>query len=307
MILYKKIVPLLLVTLMMITTVNGSENKIKVLATTGMIADAVRDIGGDKVEVIQLMPSGSDPHSYKITAGDLRRFTVADIIFYNGLHLEANIYEALTIIPKAHAVSDAIPKNKLINVGGDDLFDPHIWMDVELWSNILPYITMVLSQFQSENSDIFAKNARNTSAKYKQLSITVTDIIGRIPEKFRILLTAHDAFSYFGKAYGMKIYGVQGISTKSTVGIKKISELAVLVLTEKIPAIFTESSVSEITIYSLKKAVEHKGWKIKLGEELFSDSMGQAGSQYDNYIGMMEANANRIMKGLTEQQKENDE
>ena len=278
-------------------TKSTQANEIKLLATTGMIADILKNITNDDYKIEQMMASGIDPHTYKPTAGDLKRIQTAKIIFYNGFHLESSLTKIFERMNKSYPICEIIENAKLLE-GNYSIPDPHIWMDVLLWLECVQRASLILQkEFPMKKIEI--KNAtKNYKKKLVNLDAWIKKEISKIPISKRILITAHDAFSYFGKAYKFEVKGIQGISTATEAGVKDITNLADYVVQKKIPAIFVESSVSQHSILALKEAILAKNWNVVIGESLFSDSMGAENSGKDNYIAMMKHNVKAIVKAL---------
>ncbi len=272
------------------------------VCTTGMIADAVANIAGDKANVISLMGPGVDPHLYKATQGDLERLSNADIIFYNGLHLEGKmgeILERLGRLKKVVAVSDGLDQSRLINsTNFAGAHDPHIWFDVSLWKETIPFIAGILSEMDPGNAAFYRKNAETYSARLDQLHEWVRQKISEIPREQRVMITAHDAFEYFGKAYEIEVRGLQGISTVSEYGLKDITDLVNFITSRGIKAIFVESSVPRKSLEAVVEGCNSRGNHVVIGGTLFSDAMGQAGAPEGTYTGMVEANVNMIVNAL---------
>lgn len=276
-----------------------AQAQLKVTVTTGMIADLVENIGQDKVKVTALMGAGVDPHLYKATQGDIRRLSGSDLILYNGLHLEGKmqpIFEKLARKKAVFAVSDKIPADRLIHF--ENLHDPHIWFDVSLWQLATQRIAEILQQQDPENAGNYRKNAENYLKQLEELDQWVNAEIAQIPQTQRILITAHDAFGYFGKAYGLEVRGLQGVSTASEFGLQDIKRLKDIILKNHVKAVFVESSVSPKFIQSLVAGVKAEGGDLKLGGELFSDAMDLQGRPAGNYIGMVKHNVKTIVKAL---------
>lgn len=283
--------------------------KTKVVATTGMVADLARNIGGDSIEVEALMGPGVDPHLYKATQGDLSTLRGADIILYNGLHLEGKmgeIFEKLSRIKKIAAVAESVPESKLIS---DPNFqgarDPHIWFDVSLWLQTVDQVTQTLSEVNPENKVYYQNNATAYKQTLEKLHEWARQEILKIDESQRVMITAHDAFSYFGRAYGIEVRGLQGLSTQSEFGLKDRVDLVDFIVEKDIKAIFVETSVSEKNIKAIIESCNEKGHQVKIGGSLYSDAMGAFGTETGTYEGMVRANVNTIVSSL--QQKENEE
>lgn len=279
------------------------KEKQRVVTTIGMITDIVKNVGGERVDVIGLMGPGVDPHLYKPTAKDLQRLGSADIIFYNGLHLEAKMGDVLAKksgTAKIVAVSESIDKNRLLTPEEfDGQYDPHLWFDVTLWMMAVEKVRDTLIEFNPESQEIYKKNAKEYLTELTELHKYVASQSERIPTQQRVLVTAHDAFNYFGKAYGFDVRGLQGISTVSEAGIADVQELAAFIAERKIPAIFVESSVPSRSLEAVKAAVKSKGFEVQIGGELFSDAMGNDDTPEGTYIGMVRHNTDTIVKALS--------
>ena len=273
--------------------------QLNVIATTGMIADLVKNIGGEHVEVKALMGTGVDPHLYKATQGDLRRLTNADIIFYNGLHLEGKMQDIFTKLARKKtviAVGDAIASSKRLHHGNNP--DPHIWFDLSLWQQAGKRVLSVLQQQDPVNSQSYQIQADKYLTEMNALDQWVKQQLESVPAKQRILITAHDAFGYFGKAYGVKVMGLQGISTAAEFGLQDIKALKDVIVENKVKAVFVESSVSPRFIQSLVAGVKAEGYQVNIGGELYSDAMGLTGTPTDNYFGMVKHNVTTIVNAL---------
>ena len=277
-----------------------ADGKLVVVATTGMIADAVKQVGGDRVEVIALMGPGIDPHLYKASPGDITKINSADLIFFNGLHLEgkmADVFEKVGRKKPTIAVGEAVPEAERLSWTGG-VHDPHIWFDVKLWRNVLTPIQEALSKAEPSHAAEFAANASRYGKELDQLDAEIRVTMDTIPESKRILVTAHDAFHYFGRAYGIRVHAIQGISTESEAGLSAINGLVQLLVNSKIPAVFVETSVSEKNIQALVEGVRARGGTVAIGGKLFSDAMGAAGTPEGTYVGMVRHNAKAIVDAL---------
>ncbi len=276
--------------------------KLKIVTTTGMIRDAVEHVVGDQAEVIALMGPGVDPHLYKATQGDLEKLTSADIVFYNGLHLEGKmgeVFEKLGHLKPVIAVSKDIPESRLRTISGfDNLHDPHIWFDVKLWEEAVKAVTGFMIEYDSVSTPLYESNSKAYLLKMDSLHNSVKQQLLQIPAEQRVLITAHDAFGYFGDAYGIEVRGLQGISTVSEFGLKDVTELVNFIISRKIKAIFVETSVSQKSINAVVEGCNQKGWNVKIGGSLYSDAMGTAGTPEGNYLGMVSANVNLIVTAL---------
>jgi manganese/zinc/iron transport system substrate-binding protein len=274
--------------------------KLKVVTTTGIIADVVSNIVGDKADVESLMGAGVDPHLYKASHGDLEKLTSADLVFYNGLHLEGKMGEVLEKLAKVKpviAVSADMDK-KLFTKTGEHSYDPHIWFNVNLWSNTVPKIRKELIIADSSNAPTYVKNSAHYFQRLDSLDKAVKIQIQTIPDPQRVLITAHDAFGYFGKRYGIEVRGLQGISTLSEFGLNDITSLVDFIAERKIKSVFIETSVSEKAINAVVEGCRSRGHQIRIGGSLYSDALGKAGTPEGTYIGMVGKNVEVIVKGL---------
>jgi manganese/zinc/iron transport system substrate-binding protein len=275
---------------------------LKVVCTTGMVGDAVAHLMGEHAEVKTLMGPGVDPHLYKATQGDIEALTRADLIVYNGLHLEGKmteILEKLSSSRKVYAVGELLPANKLINsTDYVDAHDPHIWFDVALWEEAISELADELKKDYPEFSSDLETNSASYADTLKRLHLEVAQGIKTLPERQRVLITAHDAFKYFGKAYGMDVKGLQGISTASEYGLRDVSDLVNFVSENNIKAIFVESSVPRRSIEAVIEGAGERGHDLVLGGELYSDAMGSTGTPEGTYTGMVRHNLNTIVKAL---------
>ena len=278
-------------------------DKLRVVATIGMITDIVKNVGGTHVEVIGMMGPGIDPHLYKPTPKDVQRLASADIIFYNGLHLESKMADVLAKMPGdtlSVAVTDAVDRSLLLTPPEyEGQYDPHLWFDVVLWTKAVGKVRDALSESDTDNTVLYSSNADRYLAKLMELDKYVKSQVERVPPQQRVLVTAHDAFNYFGTAYGFEVRGLQGISTATEAGIADVQELATFIAERRIPAIFVESSVSSRNLEAVQAAVRAKGFNVKIGGELFSDAMGNEGTPEGTYIGMVRHNIDTIVNALT--------
>ena len=279
----------------------SSGKKIKVTTTTTMLSDLVKTIGGDRVEVTGLMGEGVDPHLYSASAGDIEKLGNADIIVYGGLHLEGKmteIFEKLTSQNKNILnVGDKLDKSK-IHLVDQNTPDPHVWFNTELWEKEAEAVEAELSKFDPKNSEYYKENLKKYKAELNELTTYVKTRINEIPEKSRVLVTAHDAFNYFGEQFGLEVKAIQGVSTDSETGTKNISDLANFIVERNIKAIFVESSVPKKSIEALQEAVKAKGKEVKIGGELYSDSLGDEAHNTETYIKTVKANADTIVNAL---------
>jgi manganese/zinc/iron transport system substrate-binding protein len=276
--------------------------KLQIVCTTGMIEDAARNITGEVAEVSAIMGPGVDPHLYKATQGDLSRLTGADIVFYNGIHLEGKMVDVFEKLSKQKAVfpvSKGIPESRLRKAPQfADSHDPHIWFDVRLWMEAVKYMSAELQKTDPGHAALFQKNTDNYLKKLDSLDHWVRAEIQSIPGNSRILITAHDAFGYFGDAYGIEVKGLQGISTLSDFGLNDISALVNLISSRKIKAVFVETSVPKKSIEAVVEGCKSKGHQVAIGGTLYSDAMGPKGSFEGTYIGMVTSNVKTIVGAL---------
>jgi manganese/zinc/iron transport system substrate-binding protein len=274
----------------------------EIVTTTGMIEDLVRNIAGDRATVTALMCPGVDPHLYKATQGDLARLTGADIVFYNGLHLEGKMAEVLEKLGRQKAVvaiAESIQESELRSSPEfQGNHDPHIWFDVKLWGKASRSIVEQLRKSDPANAVEYDSNAARYLRRLDSLDAWVREQIATIPVERRVLITAHDAFGYFGRAYGVEVKGLQGLSTVAEAGLSDRVALVDLIVTRKIKAVFVESSVPKRTIEAVVEGARSRGHDVVVGGELYSDAMGDAGTPEGTYIGMVSANVNRIVGAL---------
>lgn len=281
---------------------NNRNHPIRAIATVGMVADIVRHVGGEHVNVTQIMGSGVDPHLYKATRDDVQRIMDADIVFYCGLMLEGKMSDTLVKIARdqpVFAVTELIDESSLLEP--DDFqghFDPHVWMDVAAWTRCVDAVAQALSEFDPAYAADYAQNAQKYQAALKDLHEYGVRSLASIPQASRVLITSHDAFNYFGRAYGLDVQGVQGISTESEAGLQRINDLVDLIVARNVPAVFVESSVSRKNIDALVEGARAKGHAITVGGELFSDAMGEPGTYEGTYIGMLDHNITLVTRAL---------
>jgi manganese/zinc/iron transport system substrate-binding protein len=276
---------------------------IRVTATVGMIGDLVANIGGDRVEVVSLMGPGVDPHLYKPSAGDVGRLEEADIIFYGGLELEGRMTDTFVRVARSGKptipVTETIPEESLREPAEfQGKYDPHIWFDVSLWMLAAQTVKDQLAAFAPEHEAEFQTNLDAYLAELETLDAYVQERIASIPEDRRVLITAHDAFGYFGDRYGLEVLGLQGVSTATEASASGIQDLADVIVERGIPAIFVESSVPPATIEALQAAARSRGAEVVIGGQLFSDAMGEVGTPEGTYIGMVRHNTDAIAAGL---------
>jgi len=282
------------------TSSNGG--RLKVVATVGMVADVVREIGGERIELTQLMGPGVDPHLYKATRDDVQQIMTADLVFTNGLMLEGRLEDTFNRIAQkkpVFAMTRDLPQDLLLKPdGAGDHPDPHVWMDVAAWANCLDVITEGLSKSLPDHATEFQSRAVEYRTSLQALHEYGLSAIGSIPESSRVLVTSHDAFNYFGRAYNLEVLGVQGLSTESEAGLQRINELVDLLVERKVPAVFVESSVPQKNILALIDGAKSRGHDVKIGGELFSDAMGAAGTYEGTYLGMLDHNITMVARAL---------
>ena len=274
-----------------------------IVTTTGMVADIVRQVAGDKADVVSLMGEGVDPHLYKPTRDDVAKLLSADLVFYSGLNLEGRMTDTLTRIGRSgkpvFVVTEKLEPSYLREppeFAGH--YDPHVWMDVAAWSQCVEMVAEALGQFDPDNQQRYLKSAASYRAELKELDSYCRQVIGSVPQERRMLVTAHDAFGYFSRAYGIPVHSVQGISTESEASVRDVNELIETIVSRQVPAIFVESSVSEKNIKAVMEGAARKGFKVHIGGSLFSDAMGAAGTYEGTYIGMLDHNATTIARAL---------
>lgn len=280
-----------------------SDGKLNIITTTGMIADIAKNVGGGHVQVTALMGPGVDPHLYKASEGDVRRLQNANIIFYSGLHLEAQMGEVLEKLNdfgiKTVAVTDKIDRSILLaNPQYPDQYDPHVWFDVTMWMKAAEQVRETLVETDPANRSDYEANATAYLAQLEELHQYVLDQAETVPAEKRIIITAHDAFNYFGRAYGFEVRGLQGISTEAQAGTADVQTLAGFIVEKRIPAIFVESSVPQRNVEAVQAAVQAQGFDVQIGGSLFSDAMGSEGTPEGTYIGMVRHNIDTIVTAL---------
>lgn len=280
----------------------SANGKLRIVTTTGMIEDAVKNVAGDKAVVEALMGPGVDPHLYKATQGDLQKLTGSDVIFYNGLHLEGKmgeVFEKLAFTKPVVAVAGDIAPQKLRRVPEfNNNYDPHIWFDVNLWKDAVKEVNRFMQEYDSANADYYEVNANNYLTQLDSLDVFVRTEISSIPKTQRVLITAHDAFGYFGEAYDIQVMGLQGISTLSEYGLRDVSNLVDFIIQNKIKAVFVETSVSNKAINAVVEGCQQSGYDVTIGGKLYSDAMGAKGTKDGTYIGMVRANVKTIVNAL---------
>lgn len=274
-----------------------------IVTTCGMVTDIVREVAGDKARVTGLMGEGVDPHLYKPTRDDVARLLQADVVFYSGLMLEGRMTD--TFLKIARKGTPVYPVTELL----DEKFllepeefaghtDPHVWMDAAGWMAAVKVVARSLAELDAANAAYYEQNARRYSDTLGKLNDYARRALASIPREHRVLVTAHDAFNYFGRAYGLEVRGIQGISTESEAGVADINKLVDFLVERKIPAIFVESSVSDKNIKALIEGCRSRGHQVAIGGTLFSDAMGPAGTYEGTYLGMIDHNVTVITRAL---------
>ena len=280
-----------------------SEHAIKVVATTNIVADLVRAIGGPRVEVEALMGPGIDPHLYKASAGDVRRMSSAEAIFYNGIHLEGKMSEVLEKMGergvRTVAVGECIPEENLISSAGfSGLHDPHAWFDVGLWSQTVGCVAETLAALDADHAGEYLQRATDYADELNALDAWIQERVQVLAPDQRILVTAHDAFGYFGRAYGFEVRGLLGVSTASEAGTSDVQVLAEFIVEHEVPAIFVETSVPQRYVQALQEAVKARGFEVEIGGSLYSDSLGNPGTSAATYPGTVRENVETIVTAL---------
>lgn len=273
---------------------------LRIVTTTGMLKDALTAIGGSNTEVEGLMGPGVDPHLYKATPADLQRLREADVVMYHGLHLEGKMAEVMQKLGRTKtvvAVAESIPEAQLIEVA-DGQYDPHIWFDVSLWAQALEFAASELARIDPDHAAAYRQNYADYRARLDSLHARTKAQLATVPAENRVLITAHDAFAYFGRAYEVEVRGLQGISTVAEYGLRDVSDLVKFISQRKIKAVFVESSVPPKSLEAVVEGCKQAGHDVRIGGSLYSDAMGQAGTPEGTYIGMVNANVSAIVNAL---------
>ncbi|WP_163539145.1 zinc ABC transporter substrate-binding protein [Gracilibacillus sp. YIM 98692] len=285
------------------TTNNEQEEteNIKVVTTIAQIGEPLSVIGGDLIEVESIMGPSVDPHLYNPTQSDITTIEKADLIFYNGLDLEVNMVEIFDEIAETKpvlAIGDTLSEDQLLEEESG-VVDPHIWFDIELWQQALEAAVEELKEYSPDNAELLEKNKQDYFAELDELNTMAVEKLATIPEEQRTLVTAHDAFGYFGNKFSMQVIGLQGLSTEDEIGVSDINETIAIIKEYQIPAIFVESSIDDRSIQSVIEGAASEGVQVELGGELFSDAMGEAGTEEGTYIGMYRHNVETIFSALS--------
>jgi manganese/zinc/iron transport system substrate-binding protein len=274
---------------------------IKVGATVGMVADIVKEVAGSTAAVTQIIGAGVDPHVYSPTRGDVAVLMRSEVVFYSGLLLEGQMTEVLAKVGAkrpVYAVTERLQKDYLIHDNTTNHYDPHVWMDVKGWSKAVEVVTQALADFDPAGVASYQENADRYVKRLLELDAYARKAISSIPASRRVLVTAHDAFNYMGRAYGIEVLGIQGISTESEAGLKDINRIVDTLVARKIPAVFVETSVSEKNVRALIEGAASRGHQVTIGGSLFSDAMGNPGTYEGSYIGMIDHNVTIITRAL---------
>jgi manganese/zinc/iron transport system substrate-binding protein len=294
---------ILIFTQMVLFSASDADAALEIVATTGMVADIARHVVGEYGTVDALMGEGIDPHLYKPTASDARKIMHADMIFYSGLLLEGRMTDTFLKVARmgkvVFPVTELIEETYLLEPPEfKGHWDPHVWMDVSAWAHAVDAIAKALCEQDPAHCEIYTANAKKYNEQLTRLHQYALDSIATIPKEQRILITAHDAFNYFGRAYGIEVVGIQGLSTESEAGIEDVNRLVRLLVDRGITAVFVESSVSDRNVNALIEGAASKGHKVVIGGRLFSDAMGRGGTYKGTYIGMLDHNITTITRGL---------
>ncbi len=278
---------------------------VRVVCTTGMVADMVRNIGGRHVVVQSMMGPGVDPHLYKANPGDVRLLTSADVVFYSGLHLEGRLAELLEKLDRwkpTYAVTDGLkhsdPSSLRPMPGTEGVYDPHVWFNIALWARCAEYAAQKLISLDPSRADDYRRNAAEYIARLKALDEECRKRLAEIPKERRVLVTAHDAFGYFGDAYDVEVRGLQGLSTIAEADLGGVNQIIELLVARRVKAVFVETSVPVKNIRALVEGCAARGHEVTIGGELYSDAMGPEGTREGTYLGMVEHNLNTIVKAL---------
>ncbi|WP_397330854.1 metal ABC transporter solute-binding protein, Zn/Mn family [Paenibacillus sp. JSM ZJ436] len=281
---------------------NGSTavGKINIVTTIAQIAEPVSVIGGDRVQVSSLMGPGVDPHLYNATQGDISKLDQADIVFYSGQHLEGNMTEVFEQIGKSRpvvAISESVSEDQLLT-DETGAIDPHVWFDLDLWEVSLTAAVEEMKTFAPEHAEEFENNKLKYFKELQALKQEAQEKLASIPENQRVIVTAHDAFGYFGRAYDMEVVGLQGLSTEDEISVSDIDQTIDILIQHQVPAVFVESSINPKSVEAVVEGASSKGLDVKLGGELFSDAMGDEGTAEGTYLGMYRHNVNIIYEAL---------
>ncbi len=275
---------------------------LELVATTGQVGDLLRKVGGERVKVTALMGPGIDPHLYKASAGDVERLRRADAVFYNGHHLEAKMGEVIEQMGASKptmALAEVIDDSRLLSPSEfQGHFDPHVWFDLELWREAVLAAGAKLGELDPAHAAEYEARANAYASELDALHAYALEAFARVAEEQRVLITAHDAFGYFGRAYGLEVHGLQGISTATEAGTGDVQDLAAFIAERRIPALFVETSVSPRAIQAVREAVRSRGFEVEIGGEIFSDALGDADGPAGTFLGMFRHNVDTIVSSL---------
>ncbi|MCM2676061.1 metal ABC transporter solute-binding protein, Zn/Mn family [Alkalicoccobacillus plakortidis] len=282
-------------------TEQAADGQLSVVTTTAQIADPLRIIGGDRIHVESLMGSGVDPHLYEASQGDISKLEQADVLFYNGVHLEANMSEVFehTSVPTLAFGSAADPAELLEDPASAGSPDPHIWFDIDIWEEGITAAVEKLKEMSPEDASFFEQNKQDYLTQLEDLKAYSKEKLSSIDEDQRVLVTAHDAFQYFARMNDLEVVALQGLSTESEIGISDVQSTVNTIVEKDVPAVFVESSVNKSAIQSVIEGVQRQGHQISLGGELYSDAMGEEGTEAGTYIGMYRYNVDTIYDALS--------
>lgn len=276
------------------------KDKLTVVTTIAQIAEPLSVIGGDRIHVESLMGPGIDPHTYNASQGDIQKLESGDMIFYSGLHLEANMVKVFDEISKTRtvvAISESIAPEKLLK-DEEGTTDPHVWFDIDLWKEAINNATEALKKERTQDADFFEANKVKYFEELDKLKLEAQAKLSEIPKDKRVLVTAHDAFGYFGRMLDIEVVGLQGLSTEDEIGLSDIEDTIQTLVTYEVPAVFVESSVNPASINAVIEGAKKQGLDVKLGGELFSDAMGVEGTEEGTYLGMYRHNVETIYHAL---------
>lgn len=290
------------------STSNGpgdfTDRKPNVVVTTNVIGDLVRQVAGDRVNLTTLMGPGVDPHLYRASEGDVQTMAAADLVLYNGLHLEGKMTDVFArmnsrSVPSSALAEEAVPDSLLIPSSDyASSYDPHVWFDVQLWRRVTQHVGELLARRDTAHAEAYRESADAYARRLDSLDQYVTTQAKRVPDDKRVLITSHDAFRYLGRAYDIEVRGLQGISTATEAGTQDVQRLASFVAERRIPSMFVESSVSSRGIEAVQAAVESKGFEVRLGGTLYGDALGDRGTPQGTYVGALRHNIDTIVEGL---------
>ncbi|MEM6461115.1 MAG: zinc ABC transporter substrate-binding protein [Pseudomonadota bacterium] len=284
------------------TTGVRAADKLNLVATVSMVGDAVSAVAGDRADVTVLMGEGVDPHLYRQTQSDIAAMVSADAVFWNGLYLEAQLEEFLNNLNErkpVFALGEAVPEDKRIaSEDYADRYDPHVWMAPDLWQRAVTAARDALIELDPSGAETYRANADAYIAELAELATFASDSLASVPEDRRVLITAHDAFGYFGQTYDFDVIGIQGLSTESEAGLQRVDEIVNMIVDRNISAIFVETSVSERNVRALIEGAAARGHEVVVGGELYSDAMGAAGTYTGTYVGMIDSNTTTITNAL---------